>query len=112
MNTQGRFQSLAWDAGWEGGGNKVGNKTHHVESLKYLTLITSAVSIERKGTMPLAAVLLGERDAGTDRDLRAHDPVPAEEGGGEEVHGPASAAGHAALSADELADDALDRAAA
>lgn len=84
----------------------------HIERLKHLALVARAVAVERVRRDGLLHVLLREGEAGADGNLGTDDAVAAEEGGGEDVHGAALAVGHAALAAEELADDALDGAAA
>ena len=71
--------------------------TYHVESLEDLPLVTCTVTVEGKSGRILVEVLHGEGDTGADGHLCTDDTVTTEEGGGEHVHGPALAVGHASL---------------
>ena len=90
--------------------HKAAGQTHHVERLKDLSLVGGTITIKREGRNLFLLVLLCKSDASAQRDLRSDDTVAAKEAGREDVHRPALAVRHAALAAEQLADDALDRA--
>ena len=114
-NMQGRFQSFACPDSqrphYDANGRQA-HATHHVERLEDLALVGRAVAVHRERRVLPAEVLLREGETGAERDLRADDAVPTLEGLGEDVHGAALALGDAADAAEELADEALDVAAA
>jgi hypothetical protein len=87
-------------------------RTDHVERLEHLALVAGTVTVHRERRRLLVHVLLRERNAGTDGDLRADDTVSTEEGLSEDVHGAALAVGHADLASEELAQHPGDGAAA
>jgi hypothetical protein len=60
--------------------------THHVVSLKDLTLVRGTVTVESESAALLLQVLLGKRDTSSDGDLGTDDTVSTEERGGEDVH--------------------------
>ncbi len=83
----------------------------HVEGLKDLALVGGTVTVENDGGVLVLVVLVGKRQASTDRDLGANDTVAAVEALGEHVHGATLAVGDALTAAQKLADDGADGAA-
>ncbi len=81
----------------------------HVEALVDLALVGRAVAEIGQRDVVVAAVLVGEGQAGAERDLRADDAVAAEEAllGGEHVHRAALALGIAVGPAGQLRHHAL-----
>ena len=81
----------------------------HVEALVDLALVGRAVAEIGQRDVVVAAVLVGEGEAGAERDLRADDAVAAVEVllVGEHVHRAALAARIAAAAAGQLGHDAL-----
>jgi hypothetical protein len=87
-------------------------QTGHVVGLEDLTLVGGTVTVEGEGDLLLALVLLGKGDTSADGDLGTDDTVSAVEAGREHVHGTALSVGDTLPPAEQLADDALDGAAA
>ncbi len=81
----------------------------HVEGLVDLALVGGAVAEIGEGDVAVAAVAVGERQAGAERHLRADDAVAAVEVLllGEHVHRAALALAEAAAAAGQLGHDAL-----
>src|SRR5712692_4705136 len=81
----------------------------HVEALVDLALIDGAVPQIGQGCVVVAAVMVGEGEAGPERDLGGHDAMPAEETllDREHVHRAALALGVAAAPAGQFRHDAL-----
>src|SRR5437762_120820 len=52
-------------------------QARHVEALIDLALIGRAVAEKGQAHFPIVAILIGEGDAGAERDLRANDAVAA-----------------------------------
>jgi hypothetical protein len=79
----------------------------HVEHFVDLALVGRAVAEVGVGHVLVAAVLVGEAEAGADRHLGADDPVAAEKAGGdvEHVHRAALAMGRTARTAGQLGHD-------
>ena len=76
--------------------------TYNVKRLEDLTLVSGTIAIQSECDGVLLLVLVRKGDACAHRYLRAHDTVPAKEGGGEYVHGATLAIGHACLTAQQL----------
>ena len=86
------------------------NTTHHIKRLKHLPLVARPIPVQRERRIRLPAVLLRKRDPRTQRHLRTHDPVPAKERRGKDVHRPSLPVRHPNLPSQQLPQHPRDRA--
>ena len=106
--TQGRFHSLACKRLSTSVGRSTIFSAHHVERLEDLTLVGGTIAIQAECDGILLLILVRESDACTHWYLRAHDTVPAKEGGGEDMHGATFTMRHACLTTQQLSYYSFD----
>jgi hypothetical protein len=80
-------------------------KLRHVESLKHLTLVRGAISVQSQRHALLVMVVVCKSNASTDRNLGTDDAVATVEAGSKHVHRSSLAVCDSFPSAQKLAND-------